>query len=266
MKILRSLVILAALAFPSLAFATNPSTTNLKIWYRADSLTCSGGCSGTNPVSSWVDKSSNTNDAGINGLASPGAYVASATNSQPGVTFSSSIHNGYDFVSAINLQTASTICAVLKTTSPGSKGVVVSGATASLAYYTGDGGTKEQGADKASIANLGHGNAASDSSFHSICMDYNGTTVHWFIDGGTDGNATPSVAITANETSIGLNSSSGGEWFDGVLCDLVIYDAVLNSSDRAQWFTYTTEHYNIPAPSGGSVCSGGLLLRGAGGC
>jgi len=63
-----------------------PPTTNLKVWYRGDSLTCTGGCSGTNVVTALVDKSANGNNCTTSGGPT---YLASGPPHFPGITFAS---------------------------------------------------------------------------------------------------------------------------------------------------------------------------------
>lgn len=225
---------------PASSGPPSPPLTNLQFWGRADSLTCTLGCSGSHDVTAWIDKSVNGNGA-PSSLGTAGVYAGSSINSQPSVIFTL---NEFLFTTPIDLKTASTICAVAKLTVAANKGVLVSGIANSLKYYLG--GTKEQGADKADAALLGAGTASADTSPHSICMDYDGTTVHFFIDGASDGSATPAVAITVNETILGAGfNGSPEERFVGNIADVVIYDAVLGSTPRAQWFAYTMSRYGL---------------------
>ena len=256
MKILSTFLAILSLLFPPLpqrggqviispAPSSGPAAppTGMLVWYRGDSLTCTGGCSGTNVVATLVDKSTNTNDAPHHiGYVGTSTYLASGFNSLPGVTLSATGSDLFSFTSALNLETASTICTVLKATS--GKGTLVSGNSASVGYWFFN--TSEQGADSVNTVGLGNGTAAADTSYHSMCMTYDGTTIKFYLDGATDGSATPSATITATDTGIGLNVQTGLETFHGVLMDIVIYNTALpagGGNSIATWFTYTSSRY-----------------------
>ena len=231
---------------PALADSPAPPSGML-FWGRGDSLTCTGGCAGTNVVTAFVDKSGNGNNASGSTAAT---YVASGAGSQPAVEFNGTSASLFTFGTPINLYTptnALTVCLALQLTSTGSKSSLLSGPFKSFNYEFAYGGS-EQAADDAYAALLGRGNAAADTSFHSMCATYNGTTIEFYIDGSTDGSATPGYALAALETQIGCNGGGGSpsECSKLNLYDIAIYNSALpatGSNSIATWFTYTNDRY-----------------------
>jgi hypothetical protein len=253
----RVLILLAAICFCCLAsHAQTPPASGMQIWYRGDSLVCTGGCSGTNAVTQFTDKSSNANNATA---GTAGSYVANALNSQPGVLFSGSCTN-YTFGSTLPLQSAMSVFVVLKLTSTAAKSTLLSGVAQSLAYWFANSG-KEQGADKASLSQLGTGTAANDTSYHQMNMTYDGTTVTFRIDKNSDGSAAPGVAITANDSTLGDNASGGPECFNGTLVEIIAYNRVLSGSEITTVENYlNTRYFFNPSPNtGGQFVSAPLL-------
>jgi len=226
--------------------------SGLQGWWNADAanLTCTGGCTGTNAVTAWTDLSSNANNltlANFNNAVCGGGistFVASAVNSKSGVL----MDNGacYKFGTAINLQTASTIFVVMKHDAASNKGMLVSGDSGSLGYWTTDSSGKQQGADSVATAALGTGTATGNTSFHQMNMTYNGTTIAYRLDRATDIVVGASAnAITANEGGIGNNGSNNNEAFFGTLCEVIIYNRVLSGGEITTVETYLNGRYGL---------------------
>jgi hypothetical protein len=221
--------------------SSGPSLTNMVFWGRGDSLICTPSCSGTNGVTTLVDKSVSANNATAS--INNGVYSATALNSQPGFKFDGGAII-FTFGSTINLRSASTVCIVSNDDATGSKGTILSGGVASLGYWIGS--SKEQGADSVATLALGSSTSAVASGYVSRCTDYDGTTIHFWNSSGADGSNTPgAAALSTNETIIGRNDGAGAEQYSGTIVDIILYNAVITSGARTSWFSYTLSRYGI---------------------
>lgn len=211
---------------------------------------CGGSCTNGANQTTWADKSSNANNlsyasGACGGLGNPPIYHTARTpNSVAGVTFGGGIlgNDCMAFTNPVNLQTASTVFTVfaLANSSTGTTRTVVSGTNGALTINMAR--TTLQGADKANTAILGAGTAAADTSWHCGITTYDGTTVSFYLDGAGDGTATPSTAITVNETIFGAQAPAT-QGFVGDIAENSGYDRVVNSTERGQFHTYCQGHY-----------------------
>jgi hypothetical protein len=219
-----------------------PPTSGMQFWWNAPSSVCTGGCSGTNPVTTFTDKSPAANNATA---TTAGTWVASAVNSQPGVLFNGS-STLYTFGSTINIQTASTMFVVLKLTATGASGsYIVSGGSGAMDYYFSGGTGKEQGGENSQNANLGNGTAANDTSYHQMNYTYDGTTITFRLGRASDGSASPSSALSNQESSIGNRAGPPDGWFNGTLVELIIYNRVLSGGEITTVETYLNARYGL---------------------
>ena len=187
-----------------------------------------------------VDKSSNANNANS---VTAGTYLASAINGQPGVTFDGTTMS-YTISNGINLETALTIFAVLKTSS-NIKGPIISGATGAFDYNTSENaGTYQQGADISNTGNLGHGNLAQTSSAVQMNVTYNAASLIFRIGSAVDGTTSISTAVTATETTIGYDAG-GGNYLPAVLCELIIYNTVQTLANIELVESYLNTRYAV---------------------
>lgn len=221
--------------------ATIPSN-GLQLWYRGDSLTCTGGCTGTNTVTAFVDLSGNSNTA-TNSIGTA-TFLASAVNGQPGVTFPGS-QALFNFGTAVNLQTASTMFAVLKTTTTTSDSGIISGGAGSILYRFSNSAGGQQALIKSNVALIGRGTAAADTSYHQTNYTYDGTTVTFRRDRASDGSTGGGVAITATETLIGKDLGSNGSVFVGVMAEIIVYNRVLNAAEITVVENYLNARYAL---------------------
>jgi len=251
------------LAASTLAFSTqiplggvtvSPSSlappAGMLIWYRGDSLTCTGGCSGTNPVTAFVDKSTHSNNASLHGGATAGTYVASGYGGRPGVAFDGST-TSYDF-SAVNLETAGTVCLVYSNTAVLQRGTLFAGNNFSLGYQTNanpGGGAKQQVGTSDNSTFLGGSTSSPDTNPHSACMTYasggSAPQLNFYLDGSSDGSVTVSTSLSGTNSCIGSDSCVGTRniFFKGTLYELLAWDSVLSAGDISAWFAYTSWWY-----------------------
>jgi len=217
------------------------SLSGIQLFWSANvGSNCGGACSDGNTMTSWADQSglgnNGTNGAGAGGFACGTApvYHTAQLSGLPAATFGGT-NTCMELTSAINLQTASTIFAVVKLAATAGTYTVIGGGANALAYWMNGGGSgKEQGLIKTGIAVLGNGTAAADTSWHQINASYDNTTATFQIDAASDGTAAPGVAITANEVAVGVNLGAGGDWLNGQIAELIVYNRVLTGPEKTQ--------------------------------
>jgi hypothetical protein len=227
------------------AGVTPDQISGIQAWFAADSGTsCGGACSNGNTLTQWNDKSVNADNLASGASCSTlPTFASSQINGKPAIKFNGS-SQCIQLVSSITLTTASTVFAVIDDVSIAAKGSFFSGASGSLVYWSAP--TKEQGADNAATVLLGNGTAAADTSWHQINETYNNTTVTFRLGRATDGSASPSSTLTAVNTIVGANASSGpGEWFNGYIAELIIYNRVLNGTEIGEVEAYLNGRYGL---------------------
>jgi hypothetical protein len=220
--------------------------SGLQVWYAADSgSNCGGACTDGASQTTWADKSSNANNASFStGPCSAGTapiYHTNQIGGKPAVTFVVT-NSSCMGISAVNLQTASTIFAVARANSTGNTNPIISGGTNS--YVLNLTRTTEQGATKSNIAVIGDGTTAADTSWHQINQTYNGTTLTMRLGSATDGSANPGIAITANENLIGADNGSAQK-FGGQIAEIIVYNRVLNGTEIGEVEAYLNGRYGI---------------------
>jgi hypothetical protein len=215
--------------------------TNLVGWYMANQGVNWTG-SGTNIVENVIDWSGQGNT-----LYYPlGNSMGWNTNQINGLPAIQNIGGYLLFNSSINLQsTGLTLFLVGQLSQTTNKNSFFSGPSGSFVYWSCASGTGPalQGADKSQVAQLPYGNAIADLNWHQINVTYNGagTTIAYRKDETSDGGGSTSNALSANQTTIGLNN--GSEPWQGYWAEFIIYNAVLNSTQIGQVETYLQQKY-----------------------
>jgi len=209
------------------------SATNLQVWYRGDSLTCTGGCTGTNVVTSLNDKSSNADNCTTSG--SP-TYVASAVNSQPGVLFGALYCT---FGTALAWSGNVSVFVVWANTATGQKSSFLVGPSGSFKYWTCN--TSEQGMDDSQVAQIGTGTTACDTSYHQMGGTYNSSAYAFYIASTTDGSGTQAESLSGSLTTLG--ATSGGEELHGTLVEFFVYSRILTGTEISTVQSYLHGRY-----------------------
>jgi hypothetical protein len=125
--------------------------SGLQVWYAADSgSNCGGVCSDGSSQTTWADKSSNANNLSAGSCAHAPIYHTNQLNGKPAVTFNGS-GDCFAVGAAINLQTASTVFAVVKLTSTASVSGLIGGTSGGYGVDLAH-SSKEQSAIKDSLA------------------------------------------------------------------------------------------------------------------
>ena len=238
----------ASTSLNSLGFATSFSVTsgspslgsipqtNLVGWYMANQGV--NNPSGILSIVDWSGQGDTLGTTGGNLMYPPGGTI----NGVPYIYVNSAFEV---FNNDINLQSGLTVFLVFQVTNSSSKRTFFSGLSGSLSYWFDDSGSL-QGADKCFVADLGGGSAGEDTLWHQTNITYDNTNVYYRKDQAPDGNFSPGAALSANQHIIGCTwggGESGSEVFAGNWAELIVYNAVLNSTQIGQVETYLQQKY-----------------------
>jgi hypothetical protein len=216
------------------------SGTNLAVWYRSDNLTCTGGCSGTNVVTTLIDKSPNSNNCTTAG--SP-TYLASAVNSQPGITFTAASTQYCTLGSTVTWSGSVTVFAVTKCTAANTPSALYGSLSFNgFTYLNCSGSNHQQWADAPGVALIAQGTATSDTSYHQTGVTYDGTNYAFYIGSTTDGSGTNSVSILGNNTTVGVEASPEN-YLNSVLVEEFVYTRILTSGEISTVQAYLHSRY-----------------------
>ncbi len=275
--------IVGALAFAAPALAQLPPTNHLAAWFDVNSLNLANGA----PVTSWVDRSGNGYNASITATIEAGGYhpptfLAGGFNGHSGLTavrFDSStafqslfINPGTNYVfntGFVPLASGLTIAAVFQASSPGPGNGVggipnfsnLIGDTARGAAVTAFGlengvpGFVRYAPGNVNASGPGYVNLTGGSSLLTgtaqsllVTEDSSGAA-NLYANGGLVGseNMAPYNAFT--EVSQLGNGYNGSGVFNGLISQILIYDAPLTGSDLVQLNQYLASAMVIPEPS-----------------
>lgn len=243
----------------SAAGCTLSFTTNLSVWMRADSLTCTGGCTGTNTVTGFTDLSGNGN----NGTTSSSilTYAAADINGRPAVHFPAGAvppgPNSFTLTTPLTPSSV-TIFAVVKDATGFTRGTIISGLTGSLEYFMNDGGSNfQQGANSTFTALLIGSTSTQSSAYHQINFTgVSGTSQSLRRDRAADGSASVATSFTgAAMSKIGYNAQAGATAcsdagntcteLNGNLAELLIYSAALSGGNNTIVENYLNCEYGL---------------------
>ncbi len=70
-----------------------------------------------------------------------------------------------------------------------------------------------------------------DALWHHHAVTYNGTAVSWFIDGVLQITSSRTLSTNAGGHAIGYNTAQGGNFFDGQVAELAIYNQAATAAD-----------------------------------
>jgi hypothetical protein len=222
-----------------------PPVTNLEAWYKADAgLTCTGGCSNGNSVTAWADQSSNGNNLAC---TSCGIYESSTVGGGSHSTVQlNGTSNFYTFGSALS-QGAITVFVVIRLTSDSGDTTLLGGSPASWGYAIprASGGC-EQATGLTNIAWIGCGTTAPDTLWHQMNVTFDGTATTAFRLGeSADGGSSASSVTTNPVTALGYSPAGGNMYFPGYIAEVLIYNAVLSSTNIGLVETYLRGKYGI---------------------
>ena len=215
------------------------SATSLAVWYRSDSLVCTGGCTGTNVVTTLTDKSGNANNCTTSG--SP-TYVASAVNSQPGILFASA-SSQFCTYTAVTWTGTVTAFAVLKCTGTSGNSTIFSTTSASSSFnWRACNSSNQDTSQQNNVGNIGASTTtASSTAYRQIGTTYDGTNWAMYIASTTDGSGTQARTITTSVNDIGNNHAS--EFAGYTLVEVFVYTRVLTGGEISTVQSYLHGRY-----------------------
>ena len=239
-----------------------PPGSGLKVWLSAGA----GGTKTSSNVTKWADQSGNGND--FTPPAANPQFVASAINGQPALSFNGTSQyltcpfqiSGAKQVILVRKLTATPGSGVFTTpfqlSAPGNHfGTIVyicnSGAYKSVTFcddVVATPTTPTAGANGVTLDTSWHvdeytynGLGNTDHTNYGFAQDATAFTV--LGDNGED-DATP---VTASSIGVDLGASNAplGDWFNGSIAELLVYDHVLSGADETQARTYLEAKYGI---------------------
>lgn len=211
-------------------------------WLKADSLT---GLSDTDPISTWTDSSTGAHDATGSLTARP-LYRTGVINSLPIARFAS---NDKMTSAASTSGAEQTIIAVYKSASLAARNTIRAASSSgglTLRTSSGTAGALELVKEATSV--IGTGNTSvGTTDFHVLTATFSdsGNAYAFYIDGTATGSGTSATSLTAARTTILGQNSGGGDAANGDLAELLCWDSVLSTGDRAAAHSYLQDKYGI---------------------
>lgn len=217
-------------------------STPLAWWLRGDNVSLNGGT-----VSQWNDKSGNARNWAQGSAPLQPTFLASAINGQPGLRFDAAALQELvgPNLFAINLPAAETfIVAQLNADPPATAAkcgfwrTESAAATAAVPFtdgiiYDGFGSTVRKTTVNPAVSMASPCIYSVISTGAEWTSSLNGTQI-----------------FTTGTNTVGWNTatrigSSVTNWFDGVMCEWIVYGAKLSSTDRASVIAYLKARYGI---------------------
>ena len=221
---------------------TPASLSGLTVWLRADL----GFSAGT-----WTDQSAH----GFSFTQSTGpeqpTFNSSSFNGQPGITFTKASSQSMSTAAnaAFDLS-AFTIYVIFKQTSSAAYDVLLSNSS-SYGWADGWGITNPIG----SSGNMGGWSGSyTDASYGSISTatpyvirtEYSAGTTNTWINGSPQTSGTGTETDSSAALCLGAQSSVAG-YYDGDICEIVIVNRILNSTELSEMATYILNRYGLTA-------------------
>lgn len=229
----------AAQSSASIALAIAPGIPDPYAWWKADSLT---GPDGT-PVASWPDSSANGFAATQATAARQPILKTNVLNGQPVVRFATHWLNSSASASGGPNQTVFT---VVSSVSPGTNTVRGASAAGGLQFRIVSG---RPNLVRQTLNDIGSGtNTPIASGVAAIyATSYvDATSYVFYVNGAATGTNTVANQIYANTTTVIGGRDSGTEPLIGDLAELIVYNRILTTEERAAVTAYLSLKYAIP--------------------
>jgi hypothetical protein len=220
------------------------------LWLKANAIE---GLADTDPVTSWLDSSSNGNNATQDGVLAPPVYVANAINGLPAVSFDR------DAPQILNLPDDSLLPTSIDYTDAEffavAKLVDLGPSWNSILAMGGGGDNPLFGYDNTNIAwyhefntpsNI-EGVSLNDSNFHIIQIRQSANAVTIWSDGVAQAPVS-FTGTTAPDTALRIIGGDGGsENFGGQLAEVIFNNAIYSEAQRLEIQCYLADKYAITA-------------------
>lgn len=222
-----------------------PPTTNLIVQLDAGTFVGSDG----DPIGSLADQSGNSNNGTASGMLRP-TYKTGIVNGLPVMRFSRASGNMLLTPASASLSNY-TCFAVIKPSGTANYRPILGsiGGTGGLQWRL-IATTNVQNLLKTLVADIGSSAVAmSISSFQVVAASFSAaSTYDFYYNGSSDGGGTHAQTLTAGRTlNIGY-SDSDNDSFDGDIAEVLVYDAVLSSTNRDLATAYLATKYAISLP------------------
>jgi hypothetical protein len=219
--------------------ASPTDVTNLQAWYKADSIT---PVADSTPITTWADSSGNGFTASAGG-GTP-VYLNNAVNGLP------TLNAGGGEWYTVNVPSDPSACTMFMVYNP-----LINGANVHAFFgSTNDGGLEwrtNEGVPeliKQFQAVIGSGTTGVTTAAWRIqTVSFTNTSNYaFYLNGTANGSGTHSVTLATGGTSkIIRGSLSGPEPYAGNFAELIIYNRVLTTGERATVHTYLQDKYAI---------------------
>lgn len=268
----------ATILTTTLAQAYTPTTNNLVLWLKPDTLSLSNG----DPVSLWSDSSASANNASQATAANQPSFVANFKNGNGAVRFGDA-DTGAATADWMGLATRQTLpggltyIAVFSTTSTSSSRSYEGNAAntifgdqtgAAVSSFGVTGGKVELMSWSNAWSSTQGTTSVADGLVHVAIATFATSEIlnaNIYVDGLLQ--TTASRGYRGDQ--IGINRLSGGyayggpgglDTFDGDISQALIYDRVLSATERQDAYEYFVSTYALPEPSSALLLLAGAVL------
>lgn len=207
--------------------------TGLQLWYKADSLSLSNN----DPISTWSDSSGNSNDVTGTGSTRP-LYKTNIQNSLPTVRFDGTD----DFLSGTFNYTVGTLFVVMNFNSAGNFPGYNSLFEGNTGVLNSDDMLIGDGGGTTNLYDNGINSPFRDNMYINTVLtkDFSPlSTIKLFYGLSTD---TPFAKTSLN---VGYNPSIGSRYWNGDVCEIILYDTVLSSTNLGRVATYLNSKWAL---------------------
>lgn len=230
------------------------------MWLRGDQV---GGLTDGAVLASWPDQSGTGNNATQATVAQRPLVKANAIGAQPGVIFSAA--NSQHLISSVGATPdTKTVLLVFTPNAPGTNANPITGVTSETSS-AGNGNnslfiqanaTNKLEVDRGFVAALATSADAVNAGVPyvigvSVDTSANSHQTKVTVNGGTLTTNTPAGYTATSFPTMGIggvpNSAppGGGSFFDGVICEVIVFNATLSDADRKAWTQYLGSTYGI---------------------
>lgn len=215
--------------------------TGLVLWLAADELALADN----DPVATWADQSVAANDATQGTSGARPTFKAAQINSLPVVRFDGT--NDYLALDGNLSSQDFTYFAVVKHTAA-NQGILIGHDNGGISWDFAGSGDNKPRLVKASTALVGQATTDIGSGYAIIALSYATPNVIFYRNGGADGSASSAQTFSFLSTgAVGCQFSGAAPsfWFAGDVAEIICYDNVVSSGDRAALFAYLNDKYAV---------------------